>query len=74
MSYEPSDFNDRHFTTDNTGLPDGEYRYHHNSIHQDAASGQAQQAAADTAAAGNLPVSLQNAVDTLLENGEFMIN
>ena len=35
---------------------------------------QAQQAAADTAAAGNLPVSLQNAVDTLLENGEFMIN
>ena len=51
MSYEPSDFNDRHFTTDNTGLPDGEYRYHHNSIHQDAASGQAQQAAAS----GNPP-------------------
>ena len=51
MSYEPNDFNDRHFTTDNTGLPDGEYRYHHNSIHQDAASGQAQQ----EAASGNPP-------------------
>ena len=51
MSYEPNDCNDRHFTTDNTGLPDGEYRYHHNSIHQDAASGQAQQAAAS----GNPP-------------------
>ena len=51
MSYEPNDFNDRHFTTDNTGLPDGEYRYHHTSIHQDAASGQAQQAAAS----GNPP-------------------
>ena len=46
MTYPNDNFNDRNFTTGNTDLPTGEYRYDKDSIHQDAASGQAQQTAA----------------------------
>lgn len=46
MTYPNDNFNDRNFTTGNTDLPSGEYRYDKDSIHQDAASGQAQQTAA----------------------------
>ena len=35
---------------------------------------QAQEAAAQTVLCGTLPESLQSSVDTLLENGEFIIN
>ncbi len=51
MTYPNDNFNDRNFTTGNTDLPEGEYRYYRDSIHQDAASGQAQQ----TTAAGYTP-------------------
>ena len=51
MTYPNDNFNDRNFTTGNTDLPTGEYRYDKDSIHQDAASGQAQQ----TAASGYYP-------------------
>mgnify|MGYP003014170780 CR=1 FL=1 len=51
MTYPNDNFNDRNFTTGNTDLPTGEYRYDKDSIHQDAASGQAQQ----TAASGHHP-------------------
>ena len=46
MTYPNDNFNDRNFTTGNTDLPTGEYRYDKDCIHQDAASGQAQQTAA----------------------------
>ena len=51
MTYPNDNFNDRNFTTDNTDLPEGEYRYYRDRIHQDAASGQAQQ----TAVEGHMP-------------------
>lgn len=51
MTYPNDNFNDRNFTTDNTDLPEGEYRYYRDHIHQDAASGQAQQ----TAVEGHMP-------------------
>lgn len=51
MTYQNDNFNDRNFTTGNTELPDGEYRYYKDRIYQDAASEQAQQ----TAASGYTP-------------------
>lgn len=51
MTYPNDNFNDRNFTTGNIDSPDGEYRYYKDRIHQDAASGQAQQ----TAASGYYP-------------------
>ncbi len=51
MTYQNDNFNDRNFTTGNTELPDGEYRYYKDRIYQDAASEQAQQ----TAASGYIP-------------------
>lgn len=51
MTYPNDNFNDRNFTTGNTDLPEGEYRYYRDRIHQDAASGQAQQ----TAVEGHMP-------------------
>lgn len=51
MTYPNDNFNDRNFSTDNTGSPDGEYRYYRDRICQDAASGQPQQ----TASAGYTP-------------------
>ena len=51
MTYQNDNFNDRNFTTGNTDLPDGEYRYYKDRIYQDAASEQAQQ----TAASGYTP-------------------
>ena len=51
MTYQNDNLNDRNFTTGNTELPDGEYRYYKDRIYQDAASEQAQQ----TAASGYTP-------------------
>lgn len=51
MTYQNDNFNDRNFTTGNTELPDGEYRYYKDRIYQNAASEQAQQ----TAASGYTP-------------------
>ena len=51
MTYPNDNFNDRNFTSGNTDLPDGEYRYYRDRIYQDAASEQPQQ----TAASGYTP-------------------